>query len=696
VPPLKKSMVMPFRKHCTDEQLLGHLDGELSRIAESSVERHLKCCWDCRRRRGELEEQVQAVSRVLKDPGGLEHRTSHAWRSFQVWQEQYDRTLLATPRFGLLASRSWRRELAVAACLLLVCLAAAGFWLKAISDRTQPARLLAETRQYEQRVYREALPVQHVFDVEVVEVRPAHRSRSSRVEVVSKPGEGRYAARWRDASGMLQRALWRPGNDREYRYDASHALAVVGPGSAVETIALTDLPRYGLELEEIEAGFMQWIAGQRWRPISLAAEFMTFSSQAGVVLRTEPLLAPGEPPAMRISAERESGGISITLVMDVDTLSYRPRFHRMRFANGVRTVELRLCPLRAESVRSDRPMLALFEPDVPIAPQPGVPSLAKLVPPARLPSELPRPVELLAEDEGVALGRELRARYALHRAKACLSEPMEIQREASSVKVTGLTKTDERKRELITALQIIPGVVVEIQTLEEALAKEAGFRNRAELESLGESASTEVRARRLPIQAWLKDYFEPGSRESGTIQRRKDATTTIDEIRDLSNRAILLAGKSWSEAKVLRRLAEQYPSSVLAHLSSEGRRLLESMIQDHLAELKFLTAESRQLLEPVLSSLLRDNTFSAAGTHASGVPDSLETEFPALSRQLVNACDDSKRLIFGLFAGVDPVEGQEEQAVRNLLGNLVRLDQALQRTGVVLSNVPTASSARRR
>lgn len=689
-------MTMPFRKHCTDEQLLGHLDGELSRVAESSVSRHLKRCWDCRRRLAELEEQVQSVSRLLKDAGGLEERGARARRTFRVWQEQYEHSLQAVPRFGLLSSREGRKEWVLAGAVLVVCLVAGGFWLKNASERAQLTRVLAETRQYEQSLYQQARVVQHVFDVEVAEVRPGHRTRVSRVEVVSKPDEGRFAARWRDASGVLRRALWRPGGDREYRYDAAQALAVGSPASAVQTIALTDLPGYGLELEQIENGFMQWVAGQRWRPISLAAEFMTFSSQAGVILRAEPLQVPGQQPALRVSAERKSGDVSITLVMDVDSLTYRPRFHRMRFASRLRTVELHLCPLRAEPVRTESPLLALFEPEVPIAPQSATSALARLVPPAHLSKDVPRPVEPQPEDESPLIANELRARYALHRARACVSEPMEIRREASFIKVRGFAKTAERKRELITTLQSIPGVVVDIQTLEEALAKEASFLNRADVELPGESAATEVRASRLPIHAWLKDYFEASSRERGTIQPGNEAAGANDEIRELSNRAILLAGRLWSEAKVVRRLVEQYPPRVGGHLSSESKRLLESMIQDHLAELKSFTTECRQLLEPVLSSFLKDKNFSAAGPQASGLPESLETELPELSGQLVTVCEDSKRLIFGLFAGVDLAEGQEKEAIRRLLGNLAGLDRALRRFGVAFSAVPSGSSARLR
>jgi hypothetical protein len=51
-----------FRTHCTDDQLLAHLDGELSRRVSRRVGRHLQQCWECRARQGELETSARVLS----------------------------------------------------------------------------------------------------------------------------------------------------------------------------------------------------------------------------------------------------------------------------------------------------------------------------------------------------------------------------------------------------------------------------------------------------------------------------------------------------------------------------------------------------------------------------------------------------------------------------------------------------------
>ena len=54
-------------KHCNDEQLLRHLDSELSREEVAAVEDHLACCWQCRARQAQLEVQINEVAGVFAD-----------------------------------------------------------------------------------------------------------------------------------------------------------------------------------------------------------------------------------------------------------------------------------------------------------------------------------------------------------------------------------------------------------------------------------------------------------------------------------------------------------------------------------------------------------------------------------------------------------------------------------------------------
>jgi hypothetical protein len=693
-------MKIPLRKHCTDEQLLGHLDGELAPWLERSVARHLRSCWECRRPLSELEVQIESLSQLLEHPEDLQRRAQAAEFKFRAWQAQFEQDLGSAPRFRLLSGTTPRKQLALALSLVLMCLLGLAFWIRERLAPPQPSRILAQTRQYEQQFYREAVPIHHTFQVEVVEIEPRRLSRSSRVKIWSKPDEGRYAARWEDSSGMLKHALWRPDPRQEYTYDSSQAAAIISrPASPPEAISLMELSRFGLEAEQIEAGFLKWIFGQRWRPISLAADFIAFSNQEGVVLQAMPFSVADEPPAIRLSARKRSGDLSIEVVMDVDARSYRPRFQTVRFANGYRTVELRLRPVRTETVASYQSMSALFEPDVPIRPQDRRATIARLTSPTRRGSDVPQINLRHLEETGQSPVLEIKARYALHRIRACLGEPIEILPQPSGrLMVRGTAKTEDRKQEILAALQPLVGLTVEIQTIEEALAasKASGAGGSGDSEPTGNvTDSAEIRARHLPIQSLLEEYFSRRHQPGRLKGSQKDPALVGAEITGLANQAISLSQKAWLEGWALRRLIERYPSSKVHQLQADTHWLLEAMIREHLSELKSHSAASRLLLEPVLSSLLHDKLSTGVGLEDrfSSVPLALETDLAALSLQLVTICEQSKKLTYGLFAGIDLGAGQEEQAMRSLLVTLTGLDQELHRLEEAVPKVFSAKTS---
>src|ERR1700722_9972131 len=87
-----------FQKHCSDELLLAHLDGELSLREGHSVKKHLSICWECRARLTEIEEQAEATSRLLTEqnfPGP--DRIKEAKHRFQGRRQSFERGLFVSP-----------------------------------------------------------------------------------------------------------------------------------------------------------------------------------------------------------------------------------------------------------------------------------------------------------------------------------------------------------------------------------------------------------------------------------------------------------------------------------------------------------------------------------------------------------------------------------------------------------------------
>lgn len=695
-------MKRPHQKHCTDEQLLGHLDGELSRWLEHSVQRHLKCCWECRRQLSELEEQIRSVSRLLRDAESMRLRSQRARARFALWQSSFEKQRAGVPRFGLLSGFSWRREIVGTAGLAIVCLVAVlgwFWWAKARTVRSEAVSVLAQSHQNEQRIYKVALPVHHTFQVEIVEMRPQHRSRQSQLEIWSKPDDGRYAARWKDADGRLKQALWRPRSDAEYLYDASQTMALVsGAGAPVESISLMDLSRFGLTLEQIESGFMKWVASQRWRPISLSGDLMSFCNRTGVVLRAEPFQPTGGRPMVRLSAEKTTGELSIAVIMEVDLASGQPQFQKVRFRNGYRTTELRLSFLGAEVVRSQQPVAALFEPDVPIAVAARLAS--KSTAPVRPQFELPAKRPSTTESEEQLLALDVSVHQVLHRLNACLWEPVEIlPQPPDRLRVWGMARTQERKQELMKSLQSIPGVIPEIQTVDEALAfgsTRRGSGSGGPTELSGETAQTQpIRSGPPPIQELLQQHFQKRA-QAGKTSKDTGTARVQAEINDMSNQAISLSLRAWSEGWALRRLVERYPASRSSHLAAAHRELLRGMIRDHLSELRALTATSRLLLEPIFSPSAFETPALGTGAESapSGILSNETTDLGVLSRRLVDTCNQARRLTNGLFAS-GSLTDVPEKAIPELLATMNRLDQGLAQIERVIPQAPSSEAAGR-
>src|SRR3979490_940364 len=92
------------RRHCSDEQLLAQLDGELPVFRSEWVKKHLNLCWDCRNRSHELEVQTQGVAKALREDSlAGQERTAKGKLRFLAWRQEFERSFKPEPRlsFGL-------------------------------------------------------------------------------------------------------------------------------------------------------------------------------------------------------------------------------------------------------------------------------------------------------------------------------------------------------------------------------------------------------------------------------------------------------------------------------------------------------------------------------------------------------------------------------------------------------------------
>jgi hypothetical protein len=281
-----------------------------------------------------------------------------------------------------------------------------------------------------------------------------------------------------------------------------------------------------------------------------------------------------------------------------------------------------------------------------------VPANLTLAPPSSRPSS--RPAVFSSEAEFLAT--EIQAQYALHQLKACLGKPIQVRRDAAGhVEVGGLVETAEERDELRAALRILPGAILKVQTVAEAMQATPPA-SVVEVGTTGVSSETQivkVRSGQMPLQLQLQRYFSTKAPQSDTA----------DPVASLSNGAVTLSRSIMVEAWALRRLAERYRGNRMENLPPYARLLLQNMVQDHVSSLRLGVEKARLLLEPVLSSLFADD-FTSRGR--PGSPMDSSRAWSEIGLDLFGRADEVRRIVDGLFAGAES-EVQPEVMARRLL-----------------------------
>jgi hypothetical protein len=649
----------PFQKHCTDELALAYLDGELSSPLEAAVRKHLNTCWECRGRLADLEEEAQSVARLLAEntfPGMDQKR--EAEQRFTDWEEQFERSSGTTRLLFLLPASSFRWWPTVSAAAILV--AIAGFGTVQSFTRQRAVDVLMAGKQVESEFYRSPIPVHQSLRVEISEIRPQRQRSGGRIEIWSEPAGGRFSSHWRDDDGKLRFALWRPEKNREYVLNPKTApgVAVLVSGLSQESGSLAQLSADGVDPNRIAAAFMRWLQSRRWRPISLTHDMSLLLDETGVTLRSERVRAEDGKPAIRLSAQRAQAGLRLEMILEVDAESYRPRLERIRFEADGRAVELLLTLDRQESVPLQRVVPAVFQPDVVHALVPAlVPTRAtvsRVIVPLRA---VPPPAAEPAAERVALEAANIEVRYVLHRAGACLGEPIEITEDtAGYLHVSGLARTAGRKAELLdllAQLESAPRFKVDIRTVEEAAIGDLP-------PSKPLPPETHNSASPLPIQTHLERLVANRELSAGARRQR---------IAELSNDAVSSSDAALAHAWALRRLAARYEYIPAATLRLQSRWLLEVMLRDHLTALRAAFSRLRELLDPLL-------TLANGELPAPPVREDFETaNWRAAGFTVFNNVRRMDMLVQALFAGAN-LEGQQvELSAGELQGVLSGLDR---------------------
>jgi hypothetical protein len=389
-------------------------------------------------------------------------------------------------------------------------------------------------------------------------------------------------------------------------------------------------------------------------PVAFDAWRMLASNRKEAVT---PLDLPDGQKAVKVVSEISNpvalnGILEGGLVMRTSDWHPVEQFLKVRTTEGIDEYEV---------TESDFKVLALSSLDPAFFAEPSLPS--PQTPAAVFPAapSLPLPSET---DLQMA---EIQAFYGVHRAKVCLGESVEIIRAREKIEVRGLVSSKAQQEELQAELERAPYVVLNIQTIEEAV-KTGSAKSR--IPASGQKgagtvpgANIVVPPARLPIQSELERYFAQSE------QAAPEKQNSNLRIAELSTEALTLARESLTQAWALKQLQDHLGAFRLEALPLQSKWLLETMVRDHVQALQSNLSRSRRLLVPVLSFILAEKNPEGTQPPVEPVAPSMlkDTNLQGAVINLLEKIQTMDRLTNGLLAGTELPAGDSGAALRELL-----------------------------
>lgn len=632
---------MKLLKHCSDEQLLAYLDGQLPLLRRFAVRQHLMDCWQCRARRDELSQQTNALMQRFQDPwlaNSLD--VAGAKERFARARVSYERNRTAT------RNTSYRRRVAWAAAAVVLLISAAVFWTgrnRAPEVAAVPTETLRETQGAEARRIAARPTVSQRFSVQISEPDTTGKVSRTFLDLSYDSATRRVATRWSDPNGKMRSAVYRNG-EGSYLSDGRQLRPAASVATQAHVYLASILPR-DPDVSAMEDAFRSWVQAGCWRPVSLSDDFAEFARSNGSSLTAERV----SPSVVRLRAVARRGGLDVEVVMDVDATGRLPLSYRTRLTRGGQCVELVLLPLEAppfqQSVFDPRADRATVPPPQPSAAgsQPEVPVVAP------------------AADVDVRFV-EARVLAVVHAHRLCLGNQVQVLRKPNAgLLIRGTPGGGAVEQALVGDLKRLPlPPLVELDLRSSARVQ----RSPSAKSSRTVAPDPDPSAVETPETPVGLDALANALRATGKVPEGR----INDEVNTLAAAAVTRSESALLQTWAIRDLADRLDS----HSSAAAASLLRSMIDDHLHDLT-------ESADPGTSAL-RDTLRLVAGGSAV-LPGPHPGRVDAAS--LVKLAEAAHNRVLAFFAsgalGLNPRSVSPAVAAREILSDWQQLPELAKR-----------------
>ncbi len=229
---------------------------------------------------------------------------------------------------------------------------------------------------------------------------------------------------------------------------------------------------------------------------------------------------------------------------------------------------------------------------------------------------------------------EIEVLRLLSQAGADLGEQVSVTRsEEGQLQVQGIVETEERKREILRALDTVrdnPAVRVQIDSVSEALKRQPKSAAQPGPVMVERNEST---ANAIPVDAELRRFFAA----KGLSEEQVTAS-----VRRFANRMVDRSSQVLQHAWALKRLAQRFSPDELRELSPQARATWLSMIRDHARVLQQENAGLRQELRTVFFPTSSDSA-------EEGIEINSDGELVRAVERLLGICTSNHKLISTAF-----------------------------------------------
>ena len=562
-------------QHLHDEELLAHLDGELTQIEKATTASHLESCWDCRSRLNDLQKNIHQLIEIRKSLP-----VPNAYGTEEMRVEQFRNRLLRHAEERRAALGWWERmrslfEPSLAASLIWIgrhrqpalalfvafCLVLTMFtdvWTTRLSAET----ILLKAQNFEMiHEPPSGSVLKSSLRIEKIQKATDHRKELERVTIYRQSAAGTVLVRADAANNASQTII-----DLS---DTNTAKSKLGP--------------------EFADPVMKFLTAVRWIPDLAPTELQKIldarESSANSVRKANGMWELHFPFA--------SGHISTIseAIYAVGATDFSPKSLSLLAVENGGPVEYRFTQTEFE-IQPRTKELAML--------------LSSSVGPSRIDSGhsniQPHTVTLtyansLASESEVALAS------VLHQADACLGDEIYIfPMSDGSLLLQGLVDSAQRRDALRKAAKLVSGPLTveiylprELKRSTQLLPAPDSLSQREREKSQTDAVTTlaDLSDQRLPLHDVLYRHFSAQGMSASEAEQQVNA---------FSNEVVTLARQTFLHAWALKRLEREFSKPRAIKLSPEAVRTVDKLRADHRRWIETLSHKQAQALGTIVDS----------------------------------------------------------------------------------------------